>query len=332
MDRDDDVVLYQATPPRSAYRMEFVLDASDVTSLSAHLERLVWIAGEPILSVQRIGGGNMNMTVRVRTPDTSFILKQARPFVVKYPQIPAPVERAAVEAAFYRAVAETEGVADWMPRLIGFDESSNLLWLEDLGEESDYMSIYRRGELAEETCRDLTQFLRRLHEVSIPPSDARILANRAMRKLNHEHQYELPLRTESARGLRANARYCERIAQLGELYLADGPVLLHGDFFPGSWLATSQGVRIIDPEFCFPGPREYDLGIFLAHLVIIRARRLWDVVMEEYGDTVIWPLARRFAGVEIMRRLIGVAQLPLAADDQTKLAWLAESQELVCAD
>ena len=309
--------------------MEFILDASDLTSINA----LPWFRGQPVFSARRIGDGNMNMTVRVRTAGETFILKQARPYVVKYPHIPAPVERAAVEAAFYRAIADHEAVAACMPRLLGFDSEAHLLWLEDLGDQGGFMSLYQSGALDEETCRDLTRFLRGLHAVSIPPADAPILANRAMRKLNHEHQYDLPMRSEGARQLRANASYRERVAELGALYLADGAALLHGDFFPGSWIATGHGVRIIDPEFCFPGPCEYDLGVFLAHLEFIRARNLWDVVIKEYdGDAADWALVLRFAGAEIMRRLIGVAQLPLAADLETKRAWLTFSEELVCAD
>lgn len=301
--------------------MEFILDPSDVISLSAYLH-------EPVRSAHRIGDGNMNMTIRVHLEDGSFILKQSRPFVVKYPQIPAPVERASVEASFYRAIAAYPEVAAAMPRLLGFDASANLLRLEDLGDGGDLTTLYRGGELSTEMCLDLTRFLRRLHAIPLAPANAVLLANRAMRKLNHEHQYDLPMRSAAALPLRANARYCERIANLGAMYLADGPVLLHGDFFPGSWLNTADGVRIIDPEFCFPGPREYDLGVFMAHLEFIRARHLYELVVDEYGDGVDWRLARRFAGAEIMRRLIGVAKLPLVTDS----SWLGLSQDLVCAD
>jgi 5-methylthioribose kinase len=303
------------------FSMTFILDASNIVSLIEYLD-------EPIFSALRIGDGNMNMTVRVRAAAGSFILKQALPYVVKYPHIPAPVERASVEAAFYRVIADSPEVASSMPMLFSFDAEANLLRLEDLGDNGDFMHLYRRGKLSEETCRELTRFLRRLHAVPISLRDTPVLANRAMRNLNHQHQYELPMRTEGARRLRANPLYCERIEELGALYLADGPVLLHGDFFPGSWIATPQGLRIIDPEFCFPGPREYDLGVFLAHLEFIRAHQLWEVVMDEYGDGVDWRLARRFAGAEIMRRSIGVAQLPFAPGPR----WLNLSKELVCAD
>jgi len=57
-----------------------------------------------------------------------------------------------------------------------------------------------------------------------------------------------------------------RAKELGDLYLSDGPTLLHGDFYPGSWLRTTQGIRIIDPEFAFTGAAEFDVGVFAAHL------------------------------------------------------------------
>ena len=41
------------------------------------------------------------------------------------------------------------------------------------------------------------------------------------------------------------------------------------------------------------------------------------------------PLIRRFAGVEIMRRLIGVAQLPLAASLEKKQRLLERSHAMV---
>ena len=44
-----------------------------------------------------------------------------------------------------------------------------------------------------------------------------------------------------------------------------------------------------------------------------------------------FPLALAFAGVEVIRRLLGVAQLPLSADLATKQAWLATARQFVVA-
>jgi 5-methylthioribose kinase len=43
------------------------------------------------------------------------------------------------------------------------------------------------------------------------------------------------------------------------------------------------------------------------------------------------PLALSFAGIEIIRRLLGVAQLPLRADDDQQVAWLQRGAELLAA-
>lgn len=324
----------------------FVLDAAEPAAMEAHLRRLGWLDGEVFLRAVRIGGGNMNMTVRVQTDRRTFILKQARPWVVKYPQIAAPVERAAVEAAFYRFAAATPAVAANMPSLFGFDPDASLLCLEDMGDRGDLTGAYRTGGLQAWQCAELSRFLSCLHEIPVPASAAGLFRNQAMRQLNHEHQYVLPLRSPSAvdldritpglaalaAELKADRQYCRNIARLGELYLSDGNVLVHGDFFPGSWLVTARGMAVIDPEFCHLGFREYDLGVFQAHLELTRAGSLWRTAAESYAGPADWSLARRIAGAEIMRRLIGVAQLPLSAGLSEKREWLKLSREWVCGE
>ncbi|HBY59069.1 MAG TPA: aminoglycoside phosphotransferase, partial [Solibacterales bacterium] len=274
-----------------------MLDPGAVAAIEKWMKRLGWEAGGRLISVERAGNGNMNMTVRVRTADWSFILKQARPWVVKYPQIPAPLERAGVEAAFYAAVGGVAEVSRRMPRLRGFDAESHLLWLEDMGEGGDLTHLFQTGEFTAEECAELIRYLVTLHRVKVTAGEAAVFQNRAMRALNHEHQYEFPLRAENgldleritpglaqeAGRLQRDEKYCERVAELGRLYLADGAVLVHGDYFPGSWLRREGGLAVIDPEFCFLGMAEYDLGVFLAHLELMGAGRHGARVREAYG-------------------------------------------------
>ena len=105
---------------------------------------------------------------------------------------------------------------------------------------------------------------------------------------------------------------------MGDRYRSAGGPLVHGDYFPGSWLRTDVGIRIIDPEFCFQGDREIDVGCAVAHLVLARqppavAQRFLD----GYGSCACDPGAiARYAAMEIVRRLIGVAQLPIAPTER----------------
>ena len=113
----------------------FYVDPARPGELAEYLRREGFLAGaEEVRQATKAGEGNMNLTLRVTTSERSFVLKQARPWVEKYPQIPAPVDRALVEIEFYEAVASIPAVRDAMPRLVGADRGSRLILLQDLGE------------------------------------------------------------------------------------------------------------------------------------------------------------------------------------------------------
>ena len=336
---------------RALLPQTFFLDPGDLASLADYLGAVGRLARkEMILSAEKAGEGNMNCTVRVRTSAGSFVLKQSRPWLEKYPQIAAPFDRALAEGRFYRLITPSPDVAGRMPRLLWTDEEARTVALEDLGAASDFFPLYAHEiTLSEETLAELVAYLSALHGLAPADEASReTLANHEMRALNHEHIFALPLRAENgldldaytgtpglagaAASLREDTAYARAVAELGERYrLGSGDSLLHGDFFPGSFLRTGAGVRVIDPEFCFCGDAEYDLGVFAAHLLLAGepAARA-EQVLELYQPSLSAELARQYAGVEIMRRLIGVAQIPtLRADLVQKRAWLELSRRLV---
>ena len=131
---------------------------------------------------------------------------------------------------------------------------------------------------------------------------------------------------------KTDERLKRKIKELGEVYLASGAVLLHGDYYPGSWLKVSSGFKVIDPEFAFFGPAEYDLGVMLAHLRLAQQPEE-DIgrVLDMYGGRAIdEKLVSRFEGMEILRRLIGLAQLPLelSLDEKGELINVAANKIL----
>jgi 5-methylthioribose kinase len=238
-------------------------------------------------------------------------------------------------------------VAGFLPRLLGFDTGEYLLVLEDLGAAQDFTFLYAGGVLEEAAQSSLVEFLVALHSSFRAPALAGRFENGAMRRLNHEHIFALPLRAQNGLDLDAitpglgalaeelirDRRYCEAVAALGERYLAkQGDCLLHGDFFPGSWMQSGERVYVIDPEFCFYGLAEWDLGVMAAHFYLSghsESRVAGLLEAYERRAPLDARLAGQFAGAEIMRRLIGVAQLPLAADLGQKAEWLALSRRLV---
>ncbi|MEO1526113.1 MAG: phosphotransferase [Planctomycetota bacterium] len=288
-------------------------------------------SGEQVLGVERAGEGNMNLVLRIETDRRRFILKQSRPWVEKYPQIAAPADRLLAEVDFYERVEPYDELAASMPKLLRSEGSQRLMALEDLGEASDYADLYETRDLDAFPLQEATAWLAKLHAVVLePPTDE--IGNYELRKLNHAHIFEIPFQTPSAIPLDSVCEGLESVAAefrqhpllqtdaeaLGKKYLGRGPTLLHGDFYPGSWLRTEAGLRIIDPEFCFAGPREFDLGVLAAHRILVGGNEdSLELVRRTYetsgGTTVEMDLLKQFAGIELIRRLIGVAQLPLNA-------------------
>jgi len=89
-------------------------------------------------------------------------------------------------------------------------------------------------------------------------------------------------------------------------------------------------VRVIDPEFCFFGPPEFDVGTMAAHLVFSKHPQIGHALKSYAADQDFdWQLASRFAANEIMRRLIGGSQLPYKASLEQKKRHLNLSRRLM---
>lgn len=327
------------------------LDAKQPLVLQDYLRRRGWLdTEEKITSVEKPGEGNMNYTLRVITPNRTLIVKQSRGYVEKYPTIAAPAERAITEGRFYQKTQIIPMLAAQMPNLLGVDDENNILVLEDLGTSSDFTYLYEPcRQLSEADALALTDFLTELHTHFATQSPDPAFANRAMRALNHEHIINYPFLNDNGfdldtvqPGLQALAMPYKRdsdlkktVAKLGALYIGDAgtsATLLHGDYYPGSWLQTASGTKIIDPEFCFYGPAEFDLGVMIAHLMMAeQPPTVLNTVLTNYKPIADFDesLRKRFTGVEIMRRLIGLAQLPLHLSLDTKRDLLDEAYSLL---
>ena len=332
----------------AAYSTAFFLTAEEPDQLVAFLKKHGWIADdEVILLIEKPGEGNMNYVLRVRTDRQSLIVKQSRPWVERYPQLDAPIERIVVEAQFYDALSEVAGLQSYIPALKGFRKDDFFMVLEDLGEASDFTTIYKKTQQISATeLADVVQFISGLHRVSMEEMREPFPDNQSLKTLNAEHIFTYPYLEENGLdldtvqpGLRTVATTYKKdeplkkqIQKLGEVYLGKGGTLLHGDYYPGSWLKTREGTRIIDPEFAYVGHAEFDLGVLVAHLKMAQTD---DAVIqaglaayEMMGRKFDHALFAGFCGAEILRRIIGLAQLPLDLTLEEKehlLLWAAAS-------
>jgi 5-methylthioribose kinase len=312
--------------------------------IESYLKKKGWInPSANIYAYTKAGNGNMNFVARVHTTCGNIILKQSRPYVEKYRHIPAPVERILVEQSFYETIQHHNILSTFSPRIIGFDEQYYIMAMEDLGDASDFTGLYTGDiEITEQQMESLTYYLIALHETRVQV----FAGNSGMKSLNHEHIFVYPFAADNGFNLDAvqpglqaiampvkqNNSLKNNIAVLGKRYLAQGTSLLHGDFYPGSWLKTADGLKIIDTEFAFAGDAEFDWGVLMAHLKMAKQQISPLDFTEKYhkGKNKLHPqLVCQYTGVEILRRLIGIAQLPLALGIEEKKSLIEEACNLI---
>ncbi|CAH0996139.1 Methylthioribose kinase [Emticicia aquatica] len=303
-----------------------------------------WLSpNETIISYEKAGEGNMNFVFRLTTNARSIIVKQSRAYVQKYPQIAAPIERIFVEDAYYQQIASNQTMASFSPKVLIVDKTNHLMLMEDLGKGSDYSFLYKRDMVINEA--DLLQFvtyLNALHDIE----PVNFIDNSGMKNLNAEHLYNYPFLVENgfnleliqeglqvlANHFKTNETLKKAISAINKRYLSNGKYLLHGDFYFGSWLKVGDKPKIIDPEFAFCGDREFDLGVMIAHLKMAQQpSELINKVLEKYAHSIDSKLLNAYIGCEILRRIIGLAQLPLELNLDEKESLCYEAQNLILA-
>lgn len=302
---------------------------------------------EKISSATIAGDGNMNAVLRIQTDCQSFICKQSSDHVEKYPQIAAPKNRVQTEAAFYQKIKSNKKIVAYMPKMLGIDAQNNILILEDLGEMQDFSALYSlRSVLSETQLLSITDYLNELHQSFKKVTVDNELQNVALRQLNYEHIFDYPFQIENGfdldtiqPGLQALSMTIKKdealkqtIKKLGNDYLESGISLLHGDFYPGSWLNCNGNIKIIDPEFCYFGHAEFDVAVFMAHLYLTKhSDQAITIVQSNYSNYHLLNKKRLngFIGTEILRRLIGLAQLPLKMELSDKLELINKATQLI---
>ncbi|MGH1335523.1 MAG: phosphotransferase [Aureispira sp.] len=316
--------------------------------LEAFLKAINFLSEEEqVLSVTTPGEGNMNVVLRVTTNKRSVIAKQSRPFVQKYQDIPAPIERIGVEHAFYKTLVQTKGevkpsnVLAYVPSIIAYSELHHLLLLEDLGAGEDLTLLYQKRAIPVPLIHQLTQLAQGIHTT---PVSKTYPANTELKALNHQHIFVLPFLEDNgfsldtiqvglealARPYKQNAPLKKTIETLGKRYLALGEVLIHGDYYPGSWMQRGEEVFLLDPEFSCRGFAEFDIGVMAAHVLLITGElQQLQEVFAAYSGVLDVSLAKQIAGVEVMRRLIGLAQLPLERSLEEKATLLEQAALLL---
>jgi 5-methylthioribose kinase len=315
-------------------------------SLPDHLCRLGLAAAGDRIEVEPAGDGNINWVRRATLSGArrrSYVIKQARPALERFPQYQAPTERIVCEAR-YLETARAFDADCVLPRVLAFDEPNRVLVLEDLGSAERLDAALTRGAATRAPLTRLAAFLGRVHrgtrdDASLVPR----FANAAMQRLHGDHIFALPFapndfalppRTaERAAALRADDALRAAAASAYARYLEPRGALVHGDVQAGNILLPAGTVKLLDAEIAHVGDPAFDLGMLLAHRLLPAAAAgrsreaapdlaaCWDAYGAAHGERGLPTLADalRYAGLELLRRTIGAARVAAVASDAAGL-------------
>lgn len=316
-------------------------DLTEHSSLETLLSLPIWKENETVVSAEPAGASNMNLVLRVKTNLRSVILKQSKPYVRKFPQISAPIDRIEIELCYYQLIEDDKVLGNYSPKVLHFNQEHNILMIEDLGNGKDFSDIYTKGwEWDKNELLSISNYLNTLHNMEV----SNFPDNMEMKQLNHEHLFHFPFMEENGFDLDSIQPGLQEISLkyktdeqlkialdlLGKRYLSHGITLLHGDFYPSSWLKTESGIKFIDTEFAYMGDCEFDLGVLFAHLDLAGMDQSHhEEFLKFYEHSYAEDLVNAYRGMEIMRRILGIAQLPLSLSLNEKEALLEKAKNLI---
>jgi 5-methylthioribose kinase len=301
--------------------------------------------------VERAGDGNINWVrrVRVRAPrGRSWIVKQARPALEKFPEYQVSTERIVFEHRYGERARPFDRDAV-LPAVHAFDAEARVLVLEDLGDAERMDHALARGADCSAAAATLGAFLGRVHRGTRDPSLANAFANDAMRRLHGDHIFVLPLRENDfplrpalrarADELRGDAAFVREADAAYARYLEPRGALVHADVQAGNVLLAASGPKLLDAEIAHVGDPAFDAGTLLAHLALPAAAdgRLaaalpavdaaWEAYCAAHGPGApALGEALRYAGLELLRRTLGAARIAAVESDRAGLAVLARAE------
>ena len=151
----------------------------------------------------------------------------------------------------------------------------------------------------------------------------------------HETNFWTPGLEPDVQGLKADTDFLEQTAHLKQVFLTAQQGITHGDLHTGSVLVQDDTAKVIDAEFAFYGPVGFDLGLYWANCLLSYFSHQGTLSVQSMLKTAIgqtWHTynaefkmvdaalkaqvlqnifhdAVGFAGLEMLRRLIGAAHV-----------------------
>lgn len=238
--------------------------------------------------IREVGDGNLNLVFLVDGPAGSVCVKQSLPYVRAAGEAwPMPLERVFFEYSYFRIVAPRVG--GLIPAVLHYERELYCFVMEQLSPHIILRRGLVKGERYPRCARDIAEYVALTSfftsDLGQPLEQKMAMSaifsgNSALCRITSDLVFADPYR-QSARNrwtspqlddvaaeFRRDGALKVAAARLGHKFLSQGQSLIHGDLHTGSIMVTETDTRVIDPEFAFLGPSGFDLGAFVANLLM----------------------------------------------------------------
>ena len=293
----------------------------------------------PPLHVNEIGDGNLNFIFRISDKSgSSLILKYAAPYLrLLGKDFPLPQNRICVEMhtlSYFKSIAP-----QCIPNLYHCDEEAFCVAMEYLVEYKLLQTAQFEQFIPLSIYTKLGSFLATLYAKTPPKKDESYYENATLKRISEEYIFIFPyISNHPALVLPSffcpkpkSALFLQNIDLLLNLFQQEKECLIHGDLHTGSIMIKNENLAIIDAEFSFFGPLGFDVGTFLAHILLGEIYTLFEKKPLQFKPTIsaLWKAFEKkvggvpehilkqsvgFCGAELSRRLVVPAKAkPLEA-------------------
>lgn len=240
------------------------------------------------LTVTEIGDGNLNHVFRVTDLENnhSLIVKQALPYARTSTEMKLSADRCRIEAQAIQ-LQETF-VPTNVPKIFYYDDVLQLIIMQDLKEytilrtalmEQQHVDILpkqaanffaqtliRTSDFVLDSHAKKQQAVHFINQDLCALTEMLVLTNHSYpAQRNRIEPWLIPTLEEK---VYHNQLLQVNSAWLKHKFMTAAECLLHGDAHTGSVFIDNQNLKFFDTEFAFYGPMGFDVGMFLANLLL----------------------------------------------------------------
>ncbi|MFC0473342.1 S-methyl-5-thioribose kinase [Halalkalibacter kiskunsagensis] len=241
------------------------------------------------LTSEEIGDGNLNLVFRVKNEHSgkSVIIKQALPYAkVVGSSWPLTLDRARIESESLKRTYQL--VPKFTPKVYFSNTNLAVTVMDDL---SDF-TILRKGLIAgniyPNLAKDIGHFLAHTlffnSDFGLNQQEKKVQSSRFINpelcKITEDLVFTDPFYDHGTNNIDEDLKPFVstmlwedqslklEVATLKKAFLTKGETLVHGDLHTGSIFVREEDTVVIDPEFAFYGPMGFDIGAFIANIIL----------------------------------------------------------------